>query len=129
MPNHGKPVVAGTFESVTWLVQMTVWITGEAELVAIRTRDGWNINRHYDLGSSDDLETALGELASPDRRGIGSERATGQFRGGPRGRTGSIPLRTWTTTRRRFRRDTGEAGWCSCVHSVWSTAGTLVRAG
>jgi len=64
MPNHGKSVVAGTFESVTWLAEMTVWITGEAELVTVRTRDGWNVNKHYDLGSSDDLEIALRELAS-----------------------------------------------------------------
>jgi hypothetical protein len=63
-PNHGKPVVAGTFESVAWLAEMTVWITGEAELAAGRLGDGWIVNKHYDLASSDDLEVALGELAS-----------------------------------------------------------------
>jgi hypothetical protein len=63
-PNHGKPVVAGTFESVAWLAEMTVWITGEAELAAVRLGDGWNVNKHYDLASSDDLELALSELAS-----------------------------------------------------------------
>jgi hypothetical protein len=63
-PNHGKPVAAGTFESVGWLAEMTVWITGEAELAAVRLGDGWNVNKHYDLASSDDLEMALGELAS-----------------------------------------------------------------
>ncbi|MGH3224520.1 MAG: hypothetical protein ACRDPY_38540 [Streptosporangiaceae bacterium] len=63
-PNHGKPVVAGTFESVAWLAEMTVWITGEAELAAGRLGDGWIVNKHYDLVSPDDLEIALGELAS-----------------------------------------------------------------
>jgi hypothetical protein len=41
---------------------MTVWITGEAELVTVRLADGWNVNKHYDLVSSTDLEIALDEL-------------------------------------------------------------------
>jgi hypothetical protein len=64
MPNHEKPVVACIFESVSWLAEMTVWITGEAELVAVRPGDGWNVNKHCDLASADDLEIALGELVS-----------------------------------------------------------------
>jgi hypothetical protein len=32
-PNYGKPVVTGAFESSAWIGDMTVWITGEAELV------------------------------------------------------------------------------------------------
>ena len=40
-PNYGKPVVMGGFESATWIGDMTVWITGEAELVTIRVADGW----------------------------------------------------------------------------------------
>ncbi len=43
---------------------MTIWITGEAELVTVRLADGWNVNKHYDPMSADDLEMALGELAA-----------------------------------------------------------------
>jgi hypothetical protein len=35
-PNYGKPVVTGVFESARWIGDMTVWITGEAELVTVR---------------------------------------------------------------------------------------------
>ena len=63
-PNYGKPVVTGGFESAAWIGDMTVWITGEAELVTIRLADSWNVNKHYDLVSSDDLEIALGELVA-----------------------------------------------------------------
>lgn len=63
-PNYGKPVVTGAFESAAWAGDMTVWITGEAELVTFRLADGWNVNKHYDLTSSGDLETALDELAA-----------------------------------------------------------------
>jgi hypothetical protein len=51
---------------------MTVWITGEAELVTVRLADGWNVNKHYDLVSSDDLEIGLGELAALIAEGIRS---------------------------------------------------------
>ena len=43
-PNYGKPVVTGVFESVTSVGDVTVWITGEAELVTVRLADGWNVN-------------------------------------------------------------------------------------
>jgi hypothetical protein len=63
-PNYGKPVVTGVFESARWIGDMTVWITGEAELVTVRLADGWNVNKHYDLASSGDLEIAFDELAA-----------------------------------------------------------------
>ena len=63
-PNYGKPVVRGVFESVTWVGDVTVWITGEAELLTFRLADGWNLNKHYDLASPGDLEIALDELAA-----------------------------------------------------------------
>jgi hypothetical protein len=92
-PNYGKPVVRGVFESVTWVGDVTVWITGEAELVTVRLADGWNVNKHYDLASPGDLEIALDELAAliaqgpfrmrPLRRGIrgGSSPCTGKIAG------------------------------------------------
>jgi hypothetical protein len=63
-PNYGKPVVAGVFESARWFGDMTVWITGEAELLTVRLADGWNVNKHYDLASPDDLEIAFDELTT-----------------------------------------------------------------
>lgn len=63
-PNHGKPVVMGVFESARWIADITVWITGEAELVTVRLADGWSVNKHYDLASPDDLEVAFDELAA-----------------------------------------------------------------
>jgi hypothetical protein len=63
-PNYGKAVVAGVFESARWIGDMTVWITGEAELLTVRLADGWNVNKHYDLASPDDLEAALDELTA-----------------------------------------------------------------
>jgi hypothetical protein len=54
----------GTFESAAWAGDLLVWITGEAELGTLRLADGWNVNKHYDLISPDDLETALDELTA-----------------------------------------------------------------
>src|SRR5260370_30347036 len=64
----------GTFESAPWAGDMAVWIPGEAELVTVRLADGWNINKHDDMTSPDDLEIALDELAALITRGIGSGR-------------------------------------------------------
>ena len=63
-PNYGKSVVTGVFESARWIGDMTVWITGEAELATVRLADGWNVNKHYDFASPDDLEVAFDELAA-----------------------------------------------------------------
>jgi hypothetical protein len=63
-PNYGKPVVMGAFESAAWIGDMTVWITGGAELAAVRLADGWNVRKHHDLVSSADLEIALDELVA-----------------------------------------------------------------
>lgn len=68
-PNYGKPVVAGEFESVAWAGDMTIWITGEAELSVARLADGWIVNKHYDLAGPDDLKMALDELAALMLRG------------------------------------------------------------
>lgn len=63
-PNYGKPVAAGWFESATWLGELAIWATGEAEVTTVRMADGWNVNKHHDLTSADDLEKALDELAA-----------------------------------------------------------------
>jgi hypothetical protein len=74
-PNYGQPVVTGAFESVIWVGDVTVWITGEAELVTVRLADGWNVNKHYDLVSRADLEIALDELAALIAQGSVSDEA------------------------------------------------------
>ncbi|MBO0823527.1 MAG: hypothetical protein J2P27_06665 [Actinobacteria bacterium] len=63
-PNYGKPVVAGVFESARWIGGITVWITGEAELLTVQLNDGWNVSKHYDLASPDDLEVVFDELTA-----------------------------------------------------------------
>lgn len=61
-PNYGKPVVTGDIESGAFIAEMIIWATGEVEFVDARKTDGWNLNKHYDLASSEDLEVALAEL-------------------------------------------------------------------
>lgn len=63
-PNHGKPVVVSEFESATWLGGLLIWISGEAELDAIRVSDDQAVSKHYDLAGLDDLEVLLGELGA-----------------------------------------------------------------
>jgi hypothetical protein len=63
-PNHGKPVVVGEFESATWMGDVLIWISGEAELDAVRVADEQVISKHYDLTGLDDLEALLGELGA-----------------------------------------------------------------
>nr|BFE71969.1 hypothetical protein GCM10020092_052700 [Actinoplanes digitatis] len=63
-PNHGKPVVVSEFESATWLGSVLIWISGEAELDAVRVSDDRAISKHYDLTGLDDLEVLLGELGA-----------------------------------------------------------------
>jgi hypothetical protein len=61
-PNHSKPVVVGEFESATWMGELLIWISGEAELDAIRASDDQTVSKHYDLTGLDDLEVLLAEL-------------------------------------------------------------------
>jgi hypothetical protein len=61
-PNHGKPVVSAQVESSKWLVEIMVWSSGEAELATLRLADDRCVNKHYELGSQDDLGVLLDEL-------------------------------------------------------------------
>ncbi|MFD1373882.1 hypothetical protein [Actinoplanes sichuanensis] len=61
-PNHGKPVVVGEFESAVWLGGLLIWISGEAELDAVRVCDDHAVSKHYDLAGRADLEVLFGEL-------------------------------------------------------------------
>jgi hypothetical protein len=68
-PNHGKPVVVARFESVSWLGDVMIWITGEAELSTARLADNWMVNKHYDLLGPGDLEALLEDLIGIVDRG------------------------------------------------------------
>jgi hypothetical protein len=61
-PNHGKPVVVSGFESATWLGSLLIWMSGEADLDAVRVSDDHTVGKHYDLTGLEDLEVLLGEL-------------------------------------------------------------------
>jgi hypothetical protein len=61
-PNHGKPVTGAQFESACWLVEVTIWSTGEAELSTLRLTDDRVVNKHYDLVDRKDLDGLLDEL-------------------------------------------------------------------
>lgn len=63
-PNHGKAVVVSEFEAATWLGDILIWITGEAELETVRLTDDRTVNKHYDLTSPADLDVLLEELAA-----------------------------------------------------------------
>jgi hypothetical protein len=64
LPNYGKPVVGSEFESATWIAEIMIWSTGEAELATVRLTDERIVNKHYDLGNVDDLEALLDELVA-----------------------------------------------------------------
>ena len=61
-PNHGKPVVVGEFASVTWLGNVLIRSSGEAELDVVPVADDQAVSKHYDLTGPGDLEVLLGEL-------------------------------------------------------------------
>ncbi|GAA2522867.1 hypothetical protein [Pilimelia columellifera] len=61
-PNYGKPVAGAEMESASWLVDLAIWSTGEAEMSSIRTRDDTMFNKHYELADEGDLEKMLDEL-------------------------------------------------------------------
>jgi hypothetical protein len=57
-------VVGSEFESATWIAEIMIWSTGEAELATVRLTDERIVNKHYDLGNLDDLEALLDELVA-----------------------------------------------------------------
>lgn len=61
-PNYGKPVVSADFESSAWLAQVTIWLSGEADLDTVRLADDRIVNKHYELTGYGDLEVMLDEF-------------------------------------------------------------------
>jgi hypothetical protein len=68
-PNYGKAITGARFEGAGWIGEMWVWATGETELGAVRTSDGSDINKHYDLAYAAELEDVLSELIGLIRDG------------------------------------------------------------
>jgi hypothetical protein len=61
-PNHGKPVTGVEFESSIWLVDVTIWSSGEADVSTVRQTDDRVVNKHYELANRNDLDGLLDEL-------------------------------------------------------------------
>ena len=61
-PNHGKAVTGVEFESAEWLVEVTIWNTGEADLSTVRLTDDRVVNKTYGLAGLEDLNGLLDEL-------------------------------------------------------------------
>lgn len=61
-PNYGKALVVAEFTSASWLAEIMIWVSGEAELGAVRLTDDRIVNKHYDLTGTADLDRLLGEL-------------------------------------------------------------------
>lgn len=68
-PNHGKAVTGAEFDNGEWLASVLVWETGELDLDAARTADGRLVAKHYDLGSSAELDQVFAELVALLRDG------------------------------------------------------------
>ncbi|GLZ00022.1 hypothetical protein Acsp02_72740 [Actinoplanes sp. NBRC 103695] len=61
-PNHGKAVTGVELESAEWLVEVTIWNTGEADLSTVRLTDDRVVNKTYGLAGLEDLNGLLDEL-------------------------------------------------------------------
>ncbi len=61
-PNHGKPVTSVEFESSSWLVEVTVWSSGEADVSTVRLTDDRVVNKRYELADRNDLDGLVDEL-------------------------------------------------------------------
>jgi hypothetical protein len=61
-PNYGKAVTGVEFESAEWLVDVTIWNSGEADLSTVRLTDDRVVNKTYGLAGLQDLNRLLDEL-------------------------------------------------------------------
>jgi hypothetical protein len=61
-PNHGKAVTGVEFESAEWLVEVSVWNSGEADLSTVRLVDDRVVNKTYELAGLEDLNGLFDEL-------------------------------------------------------------------
>jgi hypothetical protein len=59
----------GGLENAEWLVQISVWETGETELESMHKSQERIGNKHYDVESVTDLDTVLAEFIAFIRDG------------------------------------------------------------
>ena len=60
----------GGLENAEWLVQISVWETGETELESMHKSQERIGNKHYDVESVTDLDTVLAEFIAFIRDGV-----------------------------------------------------------
>ncbi|MDG4780058.1 DUF6308 family protein [Micromonospora sp. WMMD961] len=57
-----RALIADDNGSSAWLAQVTIWLSGEADLDTVRLADDRIVNKHYELTGHDDLEVTLDEF-------------------------------------------------------------------
>ena len=68
-PNYGKATRSARFECQGWIGEISVWETGETDLLTARTSQGSGVNKHYDLQGAAQLDVVLSELIGLIRDG------------------------------------------------------------
>jgi hypothetical protein len=68
-PNYGKATTNASFECEEWIGEISVWETGETDLLTARTSGDSGVNKHYDLEDAAQLDVVLSELIGLIRDG------------------------------------------------------------
>jgi hypothetical protein len=68
-PNYGKATTSASFECEEWIGEISVWETGETDLLTARTSGDSGVNKHYDLEDAAQLNVVLSELIGLIRDG------------------------------------------------------------
>jgi hypothetical protein len=61
-PNYGKATTSAGFECEEWTGEISIWDTGETDLLTARTSEDSGVNKHYDLEDAAQLDVVLSEL-------------------------------------------------------------------
>jgi hypothetical protein len=68
-PNYGKATTGASFECEEWIGDISVWETGETDLLTSRISEDSGVNKHYDLEDAAQLDVVLSELIGLIRDG------------------------------------------------------------
>jgi hypothetical protein len=68
-PNYGKATTSASFECEEWIGEISVWETGETDLLTARTSGDSGVNKHYNLEDAARLNVVLSELIGLIRDG------------------------------------------------------------
>jgi len=68
-PNYGKATTSVRFECEGWIGEISVWETGETDLMTARTSENSGVNKHYDFEDAVQLDVVLSELIELIRDG------------------------------------------------------------